>query len=174
MRFQFVTAACIAFATSAQAECPGGANTFLSCTVSNGRKALDVCSDDFGARYSFGTPGDEPDLTMSVRYRELEYTPWPGIGRAVWEAVTFHNGDFSYEVSGRLSREPDAATADETDQIVDLGGQVVVSEGENVISRLMCDAGSVDFPWTDTLSAGKRAAGLEFDNTTGTWMPVAN
>ncbi len=172
MRYLVIVASLIA--TPAFAACPAGSDTFLSCTMSQGRKALDVCADATGVRYSFGSTGGTPDLSLAERYADLDYTPWPGIGRTIWETVVFRNAGYAYTVSGSIDRDADQTTPDGAEMAVTAGGQVMVSQGDQTIATLTCDPDTVDFPWTEALSDGKRAAGFSMDSETRTWVPVAN
>ena len=65
MRVLFATLIGFA-ATSAGAECRAPSQTFLSCTLSNGAKTLDVCFDAASLTYRFGKTGAQPDLTLFV------------------------------------------------------------------------------------------------------------
>jgi hypothetical protein len=165
-------AALVLAAPMAAAACPDGSTTFLSCTMSGGAKALDVCYADGVATYAFGPAGKTPDLALAEPIATLDYVPWPGIGSAIWETVTFRNAGYAYEVAGSIRRGPDETTADDTDMLVTQKGQISVMQGDRPVATLLCDPGSVSFDWTEALSDGKRAAGYELDQATREWVRV--
>ncbi|WP_377507268.1 hypothetical protein [Octadecabacter sp. R77987] len=141
------------------ADCPPQGDTFLSCTILETGKQLEVCVDGGDALYAYGPAGQVPELAMRVSIRALDYRPWPGAGSTIWEEVSFERGDYFYVVFGGVSREP----SETTDEIIStaLGG-FEVYVGESFVTRGACIPETVVFPWTDALSRGKRAAGLEW------------
>lgn len=128
---------------------------------------VSVCYDDSTAVYTYGAPGQTPELTLRENIATLDYTPWPGVGRAIWETVTFRNGDYRYSVTGGLDRisseSPDAAV-----ETTSFGG-VTVSQDEVVIADLTCATKGLAFEWADTLFAAKTAAGATYDPATYSW-----
>ncbi|WP_428543604.1 hypothetical protein [Profundibacter sp.] len=153
MRLPIALLTIIATAPMAFAECATPQDTFLSCTFSNGRKAVDVCVEGDMLTYSFGRTGKAPDLALLVPVVDADYTPWPGIGRAIWETVTFHNGKTSYVVAGVIDRK---FSEEET---ADISGLINVVEGEETLATFDCDPGSVDFAYGGSIYDAKTAAG---------------
>ena len=151
---------------------PGAASAgcdalFLSCTIGEGAKTLLVCHSDTHAMYRFGPTGGAAELDLTHPVTKVDLTPWPGIGRTIWEEVIFHQDDFSYLVYGSIQREyPDDENAD---LIVTQAGGVIVSQDGTEIAHLRCDPGSVDFPWGEGLYAAKVAAGQCYERTTRNW-----
>ena len=82
---------------SGHAECATGLEPFLSCEVGAQGKQLNVCFNSDVIVYSFGRPGD-PELVMTETVTGIDYTPWPGIGRSIFETVQFSNGGYDYNV----------------------------------------------------------------------------
>ena len=142
------------------AECATPQDTFLSCTFSQGRKVVDVCVDGDNLTYSFGRVGKAPDLVMSVPVVDADYTPWPGIGRSIWESVAFQNQDARYEVSYVIDR---IFPEDETEDIqLEYYGYIEVIVGNESQIALSCDDGSV-VSGGDSLYDTKTAAGQCWD-----------
>ena len=139
------------------AECATPQDTFLSCTFSNGGKAVDVCVEGDNMTYRFGPVGKAPDLALSVPVVDADYTPWPGIGRAIWETVTFQSGKTSYVVAGVIDR----TFSDEENNGAEpaISGLINVVEGEETLATLDCDAGSVVFAYGGSIYDAKTAAG---------------
>lgn len=141
---------------AAVAQCASPQDTFLSCTFSNGRKAVDVCVEGDKLTYRFGRVGSSPDLALSVSVIDAAYLPWPGIGRAIWERVTFQNQNTSYVVTGVIDRTYPEDESDEAQ--VDVRGMIEVVEGGETLAELECDAGSVDFAYGGSIYDAKIAA----------------
>jgi hypothetical protein len=161
-------AAAIALAGQAPAACAPDQETFLSCTLSGGRKALDICLDAQAATYAFGPTGGTAELSLSVPVADVDYTPWGGIGRTIWEEVVFRNEDVTYAVFGAIRRDPGGD--DTSDMIITNDGGIEVRRGEERLAMLACDPGTVDFPWDEALSEAKRAVGVCRDLRNRTWV----
>ncbi len=127
------------------ASCPE--TTVLSCPI--GKKQLAVCLTGTTATYSFGPQG-RPELTLSSSVAALDYTPWNGIGRSIWETVAFHNGPTSYEVWASVDRMAENPRYE--------GGVNVLKNGA-LIAQLTCNPGS-EVSDLGPLEAAKTAAGL--------------
>ncbi len=157
MRLLIVIPIFIAGTQTAFAECATRQDTFLSCTFSQGRKAVDVCVEGNNLIYRFGRVGKTPDLTLSVSVIDAEYTPWPGVSSSIWETVTFQNQETRYEVTGVINR---IYPENENDDIrVELNGYIEVIAGGETQATLSCDAGSVDFLYGGSIYDAKTAAG---------------
>lgn len=152
----------------ALAQCPANATPILSCTFQDGAKRLDACQDGTTASYAFGASGQAPDLALSTPLARLAYTPWPGVGRAIWEEVSFENKDItyllwtSYDKVNAIEEEQAAGAPDP------LSAGVVVLRGEAELARLDCDPGSIDTA-IDALFDAKMALGLCWDMGTHGW-----
>lgn len=115
------------------------------------------------ARYSFGKTGQSPELDLSAPIATLDYVPWNGIGRTIYEQVTFQNKSYGYTVYflfDRLAEVPTQAVS----------GGISVEQNGQEIANLECD--------TDTISSGmdvfverKRAVGLCWDSKSFAWTP---
>ena len=148
------------------AACPLETDTFLSCTIANRHHGLDVCIDGDQVSYAYGLPKQPPELSLVSEIATLEYQPWPGVGRSIWEEVTFHNGNYSYTVSAGFDR---TATEGVTIPPSAYFGGVVVHRAGDELTSLMCQRETVVFPWTEALGQGKHRAGLRWDMETQSW-----
>ena len=159
-----------AIAPAGAMSCAVGETQHFACVI--GTKTVEVCHDDNTARYSFGPAGGTSDLQITKPVTEVDLTPWPGIGRTIWEELTFHNAGHSYTVHASIDRAP---PEDETDDIVvTVFGGIIVRRGEEEIADLTCDPGTVDFPWGHELFDAKEAAGQCYDPGTRGWLPCEN
>ena len=157
MRLPAILLTAISLPQTSFAECATPQDTFLSCSFSQGRKAVEVCVDGDMLTYRFGRIGKTPDLALSVSVIDAEYTPWPGIGRSIWETVTFQNRQTNYVVTGVIDR---IYPEDETEDVqVEVSGVIEVVKAEETLARLECDAGSVDFGYGGSIYDAKTAAG---------------
>ncbi|QEE36208.1 hypothetical protein FTO60_11115 [Octadecabacter sp. SW4] len=159
----------LVLATPAVAECLPQGETFVSCTIAESGKQLEVCINGGDALYTYGAAGQAPELALREPIRDLDYRPWPGIGRTIWEEIAFARGGYAYLVFGGINRE--ASDIDDEIQVTAFGG-VEVYQGETLLTRLSCVPETVDFTWTNALSDGKRAAGLEWDLRARRWVPI--
>ncbi|UWQ78344.1 hypothetical protein K3725_13605 [Leisingera sp. S132] len=148
--------------SAAVLACPEGAETMVSCTFKDGVKKLTTCLQGEQATYVFGTPGRQPELEMKRDVRDVDMTPWPGIGGSIWEEVIFTNADARYIVYYSISKDPGAQNPME--------GGVVVEQSGKELAHLRCDAGSVDSGYPLPLFDAKIAAGQEYSLETGAWQ----
>lgn len=138
----------------AHAACPG--DTVSSCRI--GAKVLEVCHAEGALTYAFGPEG-RPELTIAQPLDTAAYTPWPGIGRAIWDSLTFTNQGTTYEVWTSFDRMDEAAQ---------LEGGVNLLEGETVLATLACDRGSVSTS-LDMVSELKAGIGQCWDFDAKVW-----
>ncbi len=142
--------------------CPDGAETLVSCTIDQGAKRLETCLMGNYASYAFGPADRGPDLHLARPVTQIEMTPWPGVGRAIWEDFTFYSGLIAYRVHYSFDRnDGDAA---------ELQGGVDVLQGETVLASLSCDVGSVlSSGYGLPLFDAKIAAGQNYSPETYLW-----
>lgn len=157
MLFRLSALALMLSAGTAFATCSRTDATFVSCPVEGSGKWLEVCAEDWGAVYRYGLLG-RPELELTEPYGALDYEPWPGVGRSIWETVTFYNGAYSYSVY---------ISVDRMDENVAPEGGVAVRKGEEVVASLTCAEGRADIGWTERLTEGKNRAGLTWDPSNG-------
>jgi hypothetical protein len=136
------------------AACQG--DEAFSCQI--GKKSLDLCSWKGDLIYRYGREGT-PELTIAEPLETVAYTPWPGIGRAIWDSVAFQNEGVTYEVWSSFDRMDEAAV---------LEGGVNVIKGDKTLASLTCDKGSV-VRSLDTISELKAGIGQCWDFDSRTW-----
>jgi hypothetical protein len=144
----------ILLAAPANAACQG--DEAFSCPI--GKKTLDVCYWKGMLTYRFGREG-KPDLTISEPLETVAYTPWPGIGRAIWDSVAFENEGVTYEVWSSFDRMDENAV---------LEGGVNVMRGDKMLATLTCDKGSVE-RGLDTISDLKAGIGQCWSYDSQSW-----
>jgi hypothetical protein len=136
------------------AACQGEA--VFSCPI--GKKTLAICHAKGLLTYSFGRIG-KPELTISEPLETVAYTPWPGIGRAIWDAVAFENEGVTYEVWSSF---------DKMDENAVLEGGINVMQGDKTLASLTCDKGSVE-RGLETISDLKAGIGQCWNYDSRTW-----
>lgn len=144
----------VLLAAPAGATCQG--DTVFSCRI--GAKILEVCHTTGALNYAFGPEG-QPELALTQPLETAAYTPWPGIGRAIWDSLAFTNKGTTYEVWTSFDRMDEAAR---------LEGGVNVLEGETLLATLACDPGSVATS-LDILSELKSQIGQCWDVDAKAW-----
>jgi len=164
MRFSGVLLAMTGWAGAAGAACLPDEQTFMACMIAENGKSLSVCFDADTIHYRFGAPDQPPELALSSPVADIGYTPWPGIGRAIWESVIFPNNGHVYEVFAGFDR-----MIQEYDPENPAFGGVHVLRDDLVIAELRCAPETLDFKWGDGLFVAKEAAGMTFDLESQTW-----
>lgn len=128
----------------------------FSCDV--GAKRLSICLTGETLTYSFG-PSGAPELLIDTDLSRLDYIPWAGVGRHLFESVRLRNGDYTYEVWHSLDRlDPDAT----------LEGGVIVFQGDDTLADLSCTPRTARGDLY-TLFVAIEATGRCFDLNTRTW-----
>ena len=121
---------------SAASVCPGwGGDTIFHCKIENSSREVSVCDLRDGTfLYVYGRPG-RPELELIRSTRQVEYTPWNGIGRAIWARIGFSNGRYFYDVGYSQDKRP-GSRAD---------GQIEIYKGRrnNPIATKYCRRGTV-------------------------------
>jgi hypothetical protein len=140
----FVLAVLIGFCGPAFAHCAANEETVIDCAIGDKRLSLCVASDAT-LIYSF-----ENNKTIELRLvdgpRAYQFRPWPGIGRTIWENVTFTRGPFAYQVYSsfdKMSHETQSG--------------VSVLRGDTEIASLSCDEDAGAFPFDPVSDALTRA-----------------
>lgn len=128
----------------------------MSCTLRSGANTAQVCVNDTDVVYRFGRAGKAPDLELTTPVSTVDYVPWPGIGRTIWESVAFENGAFRYEIGTGFSRRMD----DDDPEIPVAFGVISVTENGESIATLKCDKGTVDWGYGGGLFDAKKAQNL--------------
>lgn len=131
----------------AAAGCANDSEVF-SCTIKG--KPLQICHWKGALIYNCG-PVAAPELSIAEPLETALYSPWPGVGSAIWESVAFPNKGYAYEVWTSVERDPEATTG--------LMGGVNVLQGDGLVAQLDCDPGtpsnSLDVIWDLKESIGQ-------------------
>ena len=128
----------------------------LDCAI--GTKALTVCVADTTVSYAFG-PRGAPELALTQRLDEVTATPWPGIGRSIYEDVTFTNGSVAYTAWIAVDRL--AENQPRT-------GGVIVSQGGDTLADLTCNQGTAEIG-VFALADAMAGAGYCVDRSAGAY-----
>jgi hypothetical protein len=145
----FVLVASPAWATCQEEE-------IFSCPI--GKKVVEVCSWRGEVTYSFGRQGS-PEIILYDPLETVDYTPWPGIGRAIWDMVAFQNEGVTYEVWSSFDRLDENAVME---------GGVNVMKGDDLLATLTCEKGKVDTA-LDRISELKAGIGQCWDYDARLW-----
>jgi hypothetical protein len=141
-----------------RADCPGAA--LVDCPIAGSAKHLSLCLTDDALTYEFGPPG-RPELRLMRDLAGVSYTPWPGIGRTIWEDISLENQGITYAVHSWRDKmmAPDQPGAQ--------GTGLIVLRGDTPLAEMDC-AGA---PYSDFLPLGEAliARGLCLDATG--WRP---
>lgn len=132
----------------------------FNCTLSNNTRVVELCQTATGFSYAYGKRGQAPELTLTEPLEAGTYTPWPGVGRAIWESIAFRNQDHAYEVWSSIDRMSDDAP---------LEGGINILRGDALQTTLSCDAGSVTSRIEDAYES-MQGAGFCQDDTTRAWV----
>lgn len=141
-------------ASPAVAACQG--DKAFSCPI--GGKVLEVCYWKGMLTYRFGPEG-KPELMLTEPLETVDYAPWPGIGRAIWDMVAFQNNGVTYEVWSAFDRLDENAVFE---------GGVNVVKGNKTLATLTCDKGSVE-AGLDRLTDLKAGIGQCWDYEARVW-----
>lgn len=107
-------------------------DTVFRCTTANG-KVVQVVQTATHVRYTFGKPGQAPEMTIETPTAELDYSVSTG-SQIESFLMNFKNGDTTYLL--------DASTFHEDP---DWNGQLTVFQGDAQLAMLDCRNGTVEF-----------------------------
>ena len=160
----------IVLANPAWAACGAKEQTFMSCNIAASTKTLSVCYDDANAYYRFGVAGEVPELVLQSTIADLDYRPWNGLGRAIWEEVGFENQGYTYAVHAGFDRP----WGDEVyeDVLERNFGAVSVTRNGDIIAELECARATVDYSWDDLLWKAKENLGFTWDDRALEWVAL--
>jgi hypothetical protein len=112
-------------AAPAQAACQG--DEAFSCQV--GKKTLEICYWKGMLTYRFGPEG-KPELTLNEPLETVDFMPWPGIGRAIWDSVVFENKGVAYEVWSSFDKLDENAVMEGGVNVMRDAGHTVLRQGQ--------------------------------------------
>ncbi|WP_375280424.1 hypothetical protein [Pseudooctadecabacter sp.] len=142
----------------------------MSCQIDQSGQSLRVCFTADTAFYRFGPPKGEPDLEISQPLGFLDYQPWPGVGRSIFETVVFSNEGYDYTVFAGFDRMFGDET--EKDHPSPRFGGVTVTRGEEELAALTCSRQTVDFAWGEGLFEAKQNLGYVWDFDSRSWIAL--
>jgi len=124
------------FPVPAFAACDGA--TLVSCTV-KGINQLQVCQNGDDLTYAYGRIGRTPDLALTEPLANGTYTPWNGIGRSMWESITFTNAEYTYEVFASFDRLDENAVTEQGVSILKNGALVTTLSCDPALGMTLFD-----------------------------------
>ena len=154
-------------ASAAGAECPNGQYDFTSCKIEGRNTEVSVCYDSTTATYSYGPVGGTPDLVLSEPIGTVDFQPWHGVGKAIFDSMTFYNEDYSYQVGGGFDRP---FSEEEMEQGIRRFGWIDIAKNGQSIATLECEPDTVSYGFGDGIFDVKLAAGYEWDSLSRTWV----
>ena len=134
--------------TLAAAACPEV--TLVSCGLAKSQKRVELCLTGDTLRYRFGT-AQAVELELIRDLAEASFTPWPGIGRTMWEELSLENEGVTYQFSSYSEKLMEEGTEDQ----LALGTDLFVQRGDQVLAKLTCDPAQVSdfYPVGEALQA---------------------
>ena len=132
----------------------------FSCTFDGDAKAVQVWVDGDFLTYDFGDGRKSTDLSLSQSLFDGTFAPWPGVGSAIWESVTFYNDGYAYSVWSSTLRDDNGPPE---------AGGIDVTNGSKTVAALVCDRGSVSSDFAG-LSDAMYARGLCWDYGSAQWL----
>ncbi|WIV52320.1 hypothetical protein QQG91_15160 (plasmid) [Marivivens sp. LCG002] len=154
-------------ATQVFAGCPQGTEAFNTCQIEGRNTEVAVCFDDRNVSYSYGSIGSPPELELSSPVERVDFEPWPGLGRSIYEEVTFYNGDYSYTVGGGFERP---FSDEEAQQELRRFGWVEVMHLGEQIAYFECRPETVTYGFGGGLYDLKVAANQSWDQYSLSWV----
>ena len=139
------------------AACPD--LTVLSCTLDQGEKRLQMCQVGNALTYRYGANVQPAELALTEPLANGTYTPWTGVGSAIWESARFNAKGYIYETWASADWQAPGAPVE---------GGVNVVQGAKTIAALTCDPGSVQAGFT-ALFAVMENQGYCYDRTLFGW-----
>ena len=156
--------------TIAIAECPRGQETFASCLIEGRNTEVNVCFDKDYTTYSYGPIGGAPELVLYELTNRVDFEPWPGVGKSIYESVTFYNGDYAYNVGGGFERP---FSDEEMNQPIRRFGWVTVTESGETAANLECIPDTVGYGFGGGIYDVKTSARQTWDEASLTWVSDA-
>ena len=154
--------------TDARAGCEAGFDPYTICDIKGRDTVLSVCHDTNSVTYSYGAFGKVPELELHETIAEIDYFPWDG-PIAMSGSVTFHNGDYAYEVVSIFEPDP----FDGASSAVTHFGWIMVSRDGKLLERLECIPEPARYAYGSGIYENKVAAGFAWNSETKGWLPVA-
>lgn len=125
----FLTAALIALASPAAADCPAGAEPFVSCVIKEDALQMEACFNATEFSFEFGRFASPPDVSVTLPLSEVAVQPWNGMGSSYSEAASFTHAGITYSLWWSADRMTDEHP---------ITGGVTLTEDGTELSSLTC------------------------------------
>lgn len=107
--------------------CPGSTPVF-ACLTTKG-KAVEICDAGATLRYTFGTPGQPPEMALSIPRSQASTFQWDGRGSSMTYTVRIPNGNTVYEAFTATDRMTEEHT---------LTAGISVEVDDDIVATLPC------------------------------------
>lgn len=149
------------------AGCASDQIDIMYCELEDNDKYLSICFDDTAALYEYGKIDGEVELSLQEPFKTFEFTPWSGLGKAIWEEYTFNNNEYSYIVNAGFHRPwGDEIAGSENRHF----GSITVKRNDEEIAVLNCKSTSWIWGVADDAMI---AAGYQWDSHNSQWLSTA-
>ena len=122
--------------------CGAGEKPVFSCTTTKG-KEIKVCQAPTAIKYSFGKPGQPPELTLSESNKTFLYEV-DGGSASEYQTFTFKNGKTHY-VLNNLSNFSKIGLNGEIEIQGSEEASLEVTQGGKSLATLECKQSTIDF-----------------------------
>ena len=151
-------------ASQTSADCAPGLIPYMICDIADEETVLRVCYDNFTVTYSYGLPGEIPQLYLSEPIATVEYHPWDAPAPTSG-SITFRNGDYAYEVASLFVSQPFAADIPSMTHF----GWVTVTRSGVIVDKLECRPEPSRYVYGGSLYERMTAMGLEWNGYGRGW-----
>ncbi len=81
------------------------ADVLFHCKIQGSSREVTICDlPDDRYLYRYGKPGKTPELEIRSSQAEVVYTPWNGVGSAIWARLGFRNKGYLYDVGRSIQK----------------------------------------------------------------------
>ncbi len=85
------------------------AGILFHCKILGSSLEVTICDlPDNQYLYQYGKPGQTPELTIQRTQEDVVYTPWNGMGSAIWARLGFRNKGYFYDVGRSIQKGGDS------------------------------------------------------------------
>lgn len=108
MRVLIVPAVVLFAVSTAQAGPNCGAfkgEVLFHCKIQGSSRQITICDvPNEQYLYQYGKPGQPPELQIQSSQKDVVYTPWNGVGNAIWARLGFRNKGYLYDVGRSIEK----------------------------------------------------------------------
>jgi len=81
------------------------AGVLFHCKIQGSSREVTICDLPNGQYlYRYGKPGQAPELEIQSKQEDVVYTPWNGVGSAIWARLGFRNKGYFYDVGRSIQK----------------------------------------------------------------------